>query len=87
MIMYIDIAISRFAEEEFLYSLPNKVIVGILSIFVGMYIVFAHKIAVLLILVLALALSKIVPFVVVQFPVLVESIYNTYFSGKGGKQH
>ncbi|KAJ4833740.1 hypothetical protein Tsubulata_039549 [Turnera subulata] len=87
--MFLGILTSRYAEDDFLISLPRKLIIRLSSLFmsiVAMMIAFCATI----IIMLRGRLSVIVPvcllagipvflFMVLQFPLLVEIFNSTYF--------
>ncbi|KAL0345030.1 UNVERIFIED_CONTAM: hypothetical protein Sradi_4334300 [Sesamum radiatum] len=95
--MFLAILTSRYAEEDFLYVLPKRLIVGLSTLFLSissmmvafsatLYLVFGRKEAWVLIPVGALACLPITSFVLLQFHLLVELIYSTYGPGIFKKQ-
>ncbi|KAL0333703.1 UNVERIFIED_CONTAM: hypothetical protein Sangu_1526500 [Sesamum angustifolium] len=92
LLMFLAILTSRYAEEDFLYVLPKRLIVGLGTLFLSissmmvafsatLYLVFGRKEAWVLIPVGALARFPITSFALLQFPLLVELIYSTYGPG------
>ncbi|KAI3447211.1 hypothetical protein Pfo_003876 [Paulownia fortunei] len=97
LLMFLSILTSRYAEEDFLYALPKRLSIGLVTLFVSisfmmaafsatLYLVFARKKAWILIPVAALACLPVTSFVLLQFPLLVDVISNTYGRGIFGKQ-
>ena len=89
VLMFLGILTTRFAHDDFLYSLPKRMTIGLISFFVSLaatMIAFSAT----LVLVLEHKVSWIVaPLVVVtcihvglfdwlQFPLLIELVYSTY---------
>ncbi|KAJ4838166.1 hypothetical protein Tsubulata_029903 [Turnera subulata] len=89
VLMFLGILTSRYAEDDFLESLPKKMIIGLSTLFLSiaaMMVAFCASI----IIMLHGRLSVIVPvcllagipvslFVILQFPLLVEIFISTYF--------
>ncbi|KAF5959163.1 hypothetical protein HYC85_000372 [Camellia sinensis] len=97
VLMFLSILTSRYAEEDFLYALPNRLIIGLVSLFVSilstmiafgatLYLVFGDNAAWILIPIVALACLPATLFVALQFPLLKEMIKSTYGPGIFGKQ-
>ncbi|KAK4432811.1 hypothetical protein Salat_1043300 [Sesamum alatum] len=97
LLMFLAILTSRYAEEDFLYVLPKRLIIGLGTLFLSitfmmvafsatLYIVFGRQEAWVLIPVGALACLPVTSFVLLQFPLLVELIYSTYGPGIFKKQ-
>ncbi|KAK4391869.1 hypothetical protein Sango_1964700 [Sesamum angolense] len=92
LLMFLAILTSRYAEEDFLYVLPNRLTIGLGTLFLSitfmmaafgatLYLVFGRKQAWVLIPAAALACLPVTSFVLLQFPLLVELIYSTYGPG------
>lgn len=92
ILMFLGILTARYAEEDFLKSLPTKLIFGIACLFlsiVTMMISFGTALYLMLIKQLAwvsypIIVFSIIPvalFSLLQFPLLVEMINRTYVSG------
>ncbi|GER36061.1 ankyrin repeat-containing protein [Striga asiatica] len=97
LLMFLSILTSRYAEEDFLYALPKRLCIGLVTLFMSisfmmvafsatLYIVFGRGKAWILIPVAALACLPVTSFVLLQFPLLVDVISNTYGRGIFGKQ-
>ncbi|KAF7149390.1 hypothetical protein RHSIM_Rhsim03G0047200 [Rhododendron simsii] len=97
VLMFLLILTSRYAKEDFLDTLPRRIIVGLITLFVSilstmvafgaiLYLVFGDNKAWNLIPVVALAIIPVTLFGVLQFPLLVEMIQSTYGRGIFGKQ-
>lgn len=97
LLMFLSILTSRYAEGDFLYALPKRLIIGLVTLFLSitammvafsctLYLVFGHKKAWTLILVATLACLPVTSFVSLQFPLLVDVISSTYGPGIFGKQ-
>ncbi|KAK4432815.1 hypothetical protein Salat_1043700 [Sesamum alatum] len=93
LLMFLAILTSRYAEEDFLYVLPKRLIIGLGTLFLSitfmmvafgatLYLVFGQKQAWVLIPAAVLAILPITSFALLQFPLLVELIYSTYWPGK-----
>ncbi|PIN24768.1 hypothetical protein CDL12_02492 [Handroanthus impetiginosus] len=96
MLMFLSILTARYAEGDFLYALPKRLIIGLVTLFLSitsmmiafsatLYLVFGHKKAWTLIPVAALACLPVTLFVTLQFPLLVSMVRSTYFPGIFGK--
>nr|GMC50081.1 ankyrin repeat-containing protein ITN1-like [Ipomoea batatas] len=96
VLMFLLILNTRFAEADFLHSLPNKLIIGLVNLFLSImfmmvafssaiYIVFGHKKS-WIILPLAFACLPVGLFASLQLPLLVEMIKSTYGPGIFYKQ-
>ncbi|PIN11229.1 hypothetical protein CDL12_16173 [Handroanthus impetiginosus] len=97
MLIFLSILTARYAEGDFLYSLPKRLIIGLVTLFLSitsmmvafsatLYLVFGHKMAWTLIPVAALACLPVSLFVTLQFPLLVSMVRSTYFAGIFGKR-
>lgn len=91
VLMFLGILTSRYAEEDFLKSLPKKMIIGLSTLFFSiatMMIVFCITIFIMLhgelrivIPIIMLAALPVTLFVMMQFPLLVEMFMSTYGPG------
>ncbi|KAK4263654.1 hypothetical protein QN277_029040 [Acacia crassicarpa] len=94
VLTFLGILTSRYAEEDFLYSLPRKLIIGLSTLFLSIAtMMVAFSITIVLMLqhnssslsaFLPIAMLGGVPvtlFVLLQFPLLVEVISSTYGPG------
>lgn len=90
VLVFLSILTSRYAEEDFLKSLPRKMIVGLSMLFLSianmmiafsatLYIMLSHQLAWGSILI-ALLTSLLVTFMSSHFRLLVEMTYSTYRS-------
>ncbi|KAF5956519.1 hypothetical protein HYC85_003744, partial [Camellia sinensis] len=97
LLMFLSILTSRYAESDFLYVLPKRLIIGLVTLFMSittmilafsstLYLVFGNSKEWTLIPVAALACLPITSFVSLQFPLLVDLISSTYGPGIFGKQ-
>ncbi|MCE3050659.1 hypothetical protein HAX54_047770 [Datura stramonium] len=92
ILMFLSILTSRYAEEDFLSTLPKRLIIGFISLFVAIaamlvafsssfFILLGHQMAWIIIPVAILASIPITLFAFLQFPLLVDMITSTYGSG------
>ncbi|XP_060673750.1 uncharacterized protein LOC107404058 [Ziziphus jujuba] len=92
VLMFLGILTSRYAEEDFLKSLPKKMMIGLSTLFfsiVTMMIAFCATILIVLrdryswifIPIISLASIPVTLFVMMQFPLLVEIFVSTYGAG------
>ncbi|KAL0411387.1 UNVERIFIED_CONTAM: hypothetical protein Slati_3728400 [Sesamum latifolium] len=97
LLMFLAILTSRYAEEDFLYALPKRLLMGLGTLFLSitfmmvafsatLYLVFAREQAWVLIPVGMLACLPVTSFVLLQFPLFVDLVYSTYGPGIFGKQ-
>ncbi|XP_008235975.1 PREDICTED: uncharacterized protein LOC103334783 [Prunus mume] len=91
VLMFLGILTSRYAEEDFLKSLPTKMIIGLSTLFVsiaammvafssGLFIMI-HEQSWIVIPMIFLASVPITLFIWMQFPLLVEIFISTYGRG------
>ncbi|KAH6761656.1 hypothetical protein C2S52_019089 [Perilla frutescens var. hirtella] len=89
LLLFLSILTSRYAEQDFLYFLPKRLSMGLLSLFVSItfmmvafsstfYLVLHGDGAWFLVLVAAFACLPVTSFVLLQFPLLVDVVYSTY---------
>ncbi|XP_058205429.1 uncharacterized protein LOC131319264 isoform X2 [Rhododendron vialii] len=97
VLMFLLILTSRYAEEDFLYTLPKRLIIGLITLFVSilstmvafgaiLYLVFGDNKVWILIPIVTLASIPVTLFGALQFPLLIEMIRSTYGRGIFGKQ-
>ncbi|KAF7143131.1 hypothetical protein RHSIM_Rhsim05G0147100 [Rhododendron simsii] len=97
LLMFLSILTSRYAESDFLYVLPKRLIIGLSTLFLSittmmvafsatLYLLFGHDKLWILIPVAVLASLPVTSFVSLQFPLLVDLISTTYGPGIFGKQ-
>ncbi|KAI8562670.1 hypothetical protein RHMOL_Rhmol03G0052700 [Rhododendron molle] len=95
--MFLPILTSRYAEQDFLFTLPTRLITGLLALFISMfstllafgailYLVFGDNKVWILIPIFALASIPVTLFGTLPIPLLVEMIQSTYGRGIFGKQ-
>nr|GEU93882.1 ankyrin repeat-containing domain, PGG domain protein [Tanacetum cinerariifolium] len=89
VLMFLGILTSRYAEADFLYSLPKRMTIGLLSLFLSLastMIAFSATLALVLHdkvswIAAPLVIATSIPvclFGFLQFPLLVELVYSTY---------
>lgn len=92
LLMFLGILTSRYREEDFLKSLPTKLIIGLSSLFFSMatmMVTFGITLVILLkeriswvsFPIILLASLPVTLFALLQFPLLVEIFYSTYGPG------
>ncbi|KAG6763597.1 hypothetical protein POTOM_031023 [Populus tomentosa] len=91
VLMFLGILTSRYAEEDFLKSLPTKLIIGLSMLFfsiAGMMVTFCAALIIMLdgrlqliIPIVLLASIPVTLFMLLQFPLLVEIFVSTYGRG------
>ncbi|KAI4347984.1 hypothetical protein L6164_008750 [Bauhinia variegata] len=91
LLMFLGILTSRYAEDDFLKSLPNKLIIGLSMMFISiatMMITFSTAISIMFpgklwinILMIVFACVPISSFIWLQFPLLIEVVISTYRPG------
>ncbi|KAK2986180.1 hypothetical protein RJ640_006215 [Escallonia rubra] len=97
LLMFLSILTSRYGEQDFLYALPKRLIIGLVTLFlsiISMMIAFTATVYMLLeykgrwILVPVAVLSglPVTIFMWLQFPLLLDLIKSTYKPGIFGKQ-
>ncbi|CAL5328671.1 unnamed protein product [Camellia sinensis] len=97
LLIFLSILTSRYAEDDFLYVLPHRLIVGFVTLFLSittMIVAFSSTICLmlgdknswLLSLVVTSACLPISSFMLLQFPLLVDLMSSTYGPGIFGKQ-
>ncbi|KAH7841516.1 hypothetical protein Vadar_030919 [Vaccinium darrowii] len=97
LLMFLSILTSRYGEQDFLYSLPRKLIIGLVTLFLSIMsmmiafgatlkILFGYKKPWIVIPVVVLSSLPITLFAWLQFPLLLHMIRSTYFPGIFGKR-
>ncbi|KAM2417213.1 hypothetical protein ACFX1W_024082 [Malus domestica] len=91
VMIFLGILTSRYAEDDFLKSLPIKMILGLITLFLSiaaMMIAFSSALSIMLhgkssiaILVTLLASVPVASFIWMQFPLLLELVISTYGAG------
>lgn len=94
VLMFLGILTSRYAQKDFLVSLPIKLMVGLLSLFISIttmmvafgatiYMTVSERLAWVSIPIIVLATVPVGLFSVQQLPLFVETLFCTYRYGKG----
>ncbi|GJY47613.1 ankyrin repeat family protein [Tanacetum coccineum] len=97
LLLFLSILTARYADEDFLYRLPKRLILGLTMLFLSvtsmmiafsatLYIMFGQGKQWILIPIGALACLPIASFMTLQFPLLSELVSSTYGKGIFGKQ-
>ncbi|XP_031094320.1 ankyrin repeat-containing protein NPR4-like [Ipomoea triloba] len=92
LLVFLSILTSRFAEEDFLYALPKRLIIGLFTLFLSIifmmiafsstvYLVFGNNRRGVLIMVAGFACLPVTSFVLLQLPLLVALVSSTYGRG------
>ncbi|TQE01510.1 hypothetical protein C1H46_012873 [Malus baccata] len=91
VMIFLGILTSRYAEDDFLKSLPTKMILGLITLFLSiaaMMIAFSSALSIMLhgkssiaILLTLLASVPVASFMWMQFPLLLELVISTYGAG------
>ncbi|XP_062029415.1 uncharacterized protein LOC133745368 isoform X2 [Rosa rugosa] len=92
VIIFLGILISRYAENDFLKSLPTKMMIGLFTLFLGivaMMVTFSCALIIMLhgkyswiiLLSILVASVPVSSFVWMQFPLLIETFISTYGPG------
>ncbi|KAI8017134.1 Ankyrin repeat-containing protein ITN1 [Camellia lanceoleosa] len=98
ILIFLSILTSRYAQDDFLYVLPHRLIIGFVTLFLSittMIVAFSLTICLmlgdkdswLLSLVVTSACLPISSFMLLQFPLLVDLMSSTYGPGIFGKQN
>ncbi|XP_075475509.1 uncharacterized protein LOC142506210 [Primulina tabacum] len=98
LLMFLSILTSRYAEEDFLYVLPTRLCIGLLTLFtsitfmviafgIAIHVILRNKSNFFLIPVAALAFLPVTSFALSQFPLLIDAMYSTYGPGIFGKKN
>ncbi|CAH1419766.1 unnamed protein product [Lactuca virosa] len=89
LLMFLSILTARFAEQDFLFKLPTKLIIGLATLFISttamivafaatLYLVFGQSNSRILIPIAVLTCLPITSFVTLQFPLVIELMSTTY---------
>jgi hypothetical protein len=89
VVMFLGILTSRYAEDDFLESLPRKMIIGLSTLFfsiaammiafsTALFIMLQEQYSWIIIPVICLASVPVALFVLMQFPLLVDMLKSTY---------
>ncbi|XP_058198590.1 uncharacterized protein LOC131314115 [Rhododendron vialii] len=96
LLVHLSILTSRFAEGDFLFALPNRLVIGLFTLFLSItamliafscaiYLLFGNR-AWILYPVAGLACVPIISFASLQYPLLRDLMKSTYGPGIFGKQ-
>ncbi|KAK3038022.1 hypothetical protein RJ639_029973 [Escallonia herrerae] len=97
LLMFLSILTSRYGEQDFLYALPKRLIIGLLTLFLSIismmiaftatiYMLFEYKGRWILTPVAVLSGLPVTIFMWLQFPLLLDLMKSTYKPGIFGKQ-
>ncbi|KAJ0736333.1 putative ankyrin repeat-containing domain, PGG domain, ankyrin repeat-containing domain superfamily [Helianthus annuus] len=97
LLLFLSVLTARYAEQDFLYTLPSRLIMGLATLFLSttsmmiafgasLYLLFGQGRDWILIPIAVLSCLPVTCFVTLQFPLLVELISCTYGRGLFGKQ-
>ncbi|XP_073278160.1 uncharacterized protein [Primulina huaijiensis] len=97
LLMFLSILTSRYAEQDFLYLLPKRLCIGLLTLFTSItfmmvafsaaiYITLKEKSNLFLVPMTVLACLPVTSFALLQFPLLIDVMYSTYGPGIFGKK-
>ncbi|KAD6455105.1 hypothetical protein E3N88_09811 [Mikania micrantha] len=89
LLMFLSILTTRFAEQDFLFKLPTKLIIGLTTLFISttamivafgatLFLVFGGSHPWILIPIAALTCLPIASFVTLQFPLIADLVISTY---------
>ncbi|CAK9151988.1 unnamed protein product [Ilex paraguariensis] len=92
VLMFLGILTARYAEEDFLKSLPTKLIFGLSCLFfsivtmmvsfgASLYLILHQQLSWVSIPIIVFSIIPIALFTMLQFPLLLEMIYRTYVTG------
>ncbi|KAD6454885.1 hypothetical protein E3N88_09591 [Mikania micrantha] len=90
LLMFLSILTARFSEQDFLFRLPRKLIIGLTTLFIStaamlvafgatLFLVFCDNNQDILIPIVALTFLPIVCFAALQFPLIKDLVSSTYF--------
>ncbi|XP_010242785.1 PREDICTED: protein ACCELERATED CELL DEATH 6-like [Nelumbo nucifera] len=92
MLMFLSILTSRYAEDDFLKSLPQKLIIGLAMLFFSIaammttfcstiFIMLCSRLRLISIVLTSLAVVPVTLFAFLQFPLFIDMVFYTYGSG------
>ncbi|XP_044507810.1 ankyrin repeat-containing protein NPR4-like [Mangifera indica] len=99
ILMFLSILTSRYAEEDFLHSLPNKLIIGLAALFISiatmmvafgttLFLVLGKEFSSIAIPIASVAFVPVTLFAMLQFPLFSDTINHLYgFSIFSGPNH
>ncbi|XP_042509764.1 uncharacterized protein LOC122085411 [Macadamia integrifolia] len=97
VLMFLSILTSRYAEEDFLKSLPKRLIIGLSTLFISMatmmvafcatlFLILGRQYRLVAILITFLAGVPVTLFVLLQFPLFLAMVHSTYGHGIFNRQ-
>nr|GEV58893.1 ankyrin repeat-containing domain, PGG domain protein [Tanacetum cinerariifolium] len=97
LLMFLSILTARFAEQDFLYKLPTKLIIGLITLFISttamivafgatLYLVFGKTHSWILAPIAILTCLPVSSFVFLQYPLIRDLMSSTYFRNIFGKK-
>nr|KAJ0198105.1 hypothetical protein LSAT_V11C700357620 [Lactuca sativa] len=97
LLMFLSVLTARFAEQDFLFKLPTKLIIGLATLFIStttmilafgatLYLVFGQSNSKIIIPIALLTCLPITSFVTLQFPLVIDMISATYGRSIFGKK-
>ncbi|KAL8209280.1 hypothetical protein R6Q57_006012 [Mikania cordata] len=97
LLLFLSILTTRFAEQDFLFNLPRKLIIGLTTLFISttamivafgaaLFLVFGGSHPSILIPIAALTCLPIASFVRLQFPLIEDLVISTYGRNLFGKK-
>ncbi|GJY60664.1 ankyrin repeat-containing protein ITN1-like protein [Tanacetum coccineum] len=97
LLMFLSILTARFAEQDFLYKLPTKLIIGLITLFISttamivafgatLYLVFGESHSWILAPIAILTCLPVSSFVFLQYPLIRDLMSSTYFRNIFGKK-
>ncbi|KAL7592974.1 hypothetical protein Lser_V15G32870 [Lactuca serriola] len=98
LLMFLSILTARFAEQDFLFKLPTKLIIGLATLFISttamiiafgatLYLVFGQRNSRILTPIVVLTCLPITSFVTLQFPLIIDLVSATYGRRIFGKKY
>ncbi|PWA92756.1 ankyrin repeat-containing domain, PGG domain protein [Artemisia annua] len=97
LLMFLSILTARFAEQDFLYKLPTKLIISLITLFISttamivafgatLYLVFGKSHSWILAPIAVLTCLPVSSFVFLQYPLIRDLVMSTYFRRIFGKK-
>ncbi|CAH1448921.1 unnamed protein product [Lactuca virosa] len=97
LLMFLSILTARFAEQDFLFKLPTKLVIGLATLFIStttmiiafgatLYLVFGQNNSRILIPIVVLTCLPTTSFMTLQFPLIIELMSATYGRSIFGKK-
>ncbi|KAM0028572.1 putative PGG domain, ankyrin repeat-containing domain superfamily [Helianthus debilis subsp. tardiflorus] len=97
LLMFLSILTARYSEQDFIYKLPTKLIIGLATLFISttamlvafgatLFLVFGESASLTLVPIAALTCLPVASFLTLQFPLLYDLISATYGRNRFGKK-